>query len=217
MSFLNEDKRLQGIPMHLSHTDYQPFRRMLVRLKREIISLGIDSIRPGENTGNYIEPNDFKQWLDEEREVLVLDTRNDYELRVGTFEKAVDLDIKSFREFPEAVKKLEYDKSIPVVMFCTGGIRCEKASMVMEDQGWSEVYQIRGGILGYFKDTGGTHWDGDCFVFDQRVSVDKNLIEADHEMCFKCREPLSAEDLESDKYSIEEHCPYCFDSLVGVA
>ena len=217
VSFLNEDKRLQGIPMHLSHTDYQPYRRMLVRLKREIISLGIDSIRPGENTGNYIEPNDFKQWLDEEREVLVLDTRNDYELRVGTFEKAVDLDIKSFREFPEAVKKLEYDKSIPVVMFCTGGIRCEKASMVMEDQGWSEVYQSRGGILGYFKDTGGTHWDGDCFVFDQRVSVDKNLIEADHEMCFKCREPLSAEDLESDKYSIEEHCPYCFDSLVGVA
>lgn len=217
VSFLNEDKRLQGIPMHLSHTDYQPFRRMLVRLKREIISLGIDSIRPGENTGNYIEPNDFKQWLDEEREVLVLDTRNDYELRVGTFEKAIHLDIKSFREFPEAVKKLEYDKSIPVVMFCTGGIRCEKASMVMEDQGWSEVYQIRGGILGYFKDTGGTYWDGDCFVFDQRVSVDKNLIEADHEMCFKCREPLSAEDLESDKYSIEEHCPYCFDSLVGVA
>ena len=141
--FLEEDVRLRGISMHVSKSDYQPFRRMLVRLKKEIISLGIDEIRPADNEGRYIQPVDFKKWLDEGREVIVLDTRNDYELRVGTFENAVDLDIKSFKEFPDAVEELEYDKSTPVVMFCTGGIRCEKASMVMERKGWEEVYQSK--------------------------------------------------------------------------
>jgi len=214
ISFLEEDPRLIGIPMHISHSDYQPFRRMLVRLKKEIISLGMDEIRPVEKEGKYIDPNEFKRWLDEGKEVVILDTRNDYELRVGTFENAVDLDIKSFREFPDAVKRLDYDKSTPVVMFCTGGIRCEKASIVMEDQGWNEVYQIKGGVLGYFKETGGEHWQGDCFVFDQRVSLDKSLLESDHQMCFKCREPLSPDDLESERYSLEEYCPYCYDRLV---
>lgn len=214
ISFLEEDPRLIGIPMHISHSDYQPFRRMLVRLKKEIISLGMDEIRPVEKEAKYIDPNEFKRWLDEGKEVVVLDTRNDYELRVGTFENAVDLDIKSFREFPDAVKRLDYDKSTPVVMFCTGGIRCEKASIVMEDQGWNEVYQIKGGVLGYFKETGGEHWQGDCFVFDQRVSLDKDLLESDHQMCFKCREPLSPDDLESERYSLEEYCPYCYDRLV---
>ena len=210
VSFLEEDERFQGIPLQISHSDYQPFRRMLVRLKKEIISLGMDEIKPAETPGNFIEPNEFKRWLDEEREVIILDTRNDYELRVGTFQNAIDLDIKSFREFPEAIKKLEQDKSTPVVMFCTGGIRCEKASIVMENQGWKNVQQIKGGVLGYFKETGGAHWNGDCFVFDQRVSLDKNLREASHEMCFKCREPLSPDEMESEKYMLEGYCPYCY-------
>ena len=210
VSFLEEDERFHGIPLQISHSDYQPFRRMLVRLKKEIISLGMDEIKPAETPGNFIEPNEFKRWLDEEREVIILDTRNDYELRVGTFQNAIDLDIKSFREFPEAIKKLEQDKSTPVVMFCTGGIRCEKASIVMENQGWKNVQQIKGGVLGYFKETGGAHWNGDCFVFDQRVSLDKNLREASHEMCFKCREPLSPDEMESEKYMLEGYCPYCY-------
>ena len=216
-TFLEEDHRLRGIPIHISYSEYQPFRRMLVRLKKEIISLGVEEIKPAEHEGKYIQPLEFKTWLDDGREVVVLDTRNDYELRVGTFKNSVDLDIKSFRDFPNAVEELEYDKSTPVVMFCTGGIRCEKASMVMERKGWEEVYQIKGGVLGYFRETGGSHWNGDCFVFDQRVALDKNLNEADHEMCFKCREPLSPEDLESDKYSVEEYCPFCYDRLVGLA
>jgi len=216
ITFLEEDHRLQGIPVHTSYSEYQPFRRMLVRLKKEIISLGADEIRPAEHEGKYIEPLEFKTWLDDGREVVVLDTRNDYELRVGTFNNSVDLDIKSFRDFPAAAKSLEYDKSTPVVMFCTGGIRCEKASIVMENQGWEEVYQIKGGVLGYFRETGGSHWNGDCFVFDQRVALDKNLQEADHEMCFKCREPLSPEDLESDMYSVEEYCPFCYDTGAGL-
>jgi len=211
ISYLNEDKRFQDIPLHISYTNYQPFRRMLVRLKKEIIALGIDEIRPAEHTGQFIEPKEFKKWLDEEREVIVLDTRNDYELRLGTFENAIDLNIKSFRQFPEAIKKLKRDKSTPVVMFCTGGIRCEKASVVMENKGWENVYQIKGGILGYFKETDGAHWNGDCFVFDQRVSIDKNLNETEHEMCFACREPLTHNEMLSEKYILDECCPYCYE------
>tara|TARA_Y100001970_G_scaffold53658_2_gene68002 strand:- start:40104 stop:40961 length:858 start_codon:yes stop_codon:yes gene_type:complete len=211
INFLNQDERLSNIPLHISYTDYQPFKRMLVRLKKEIIALGMDEIRPVKHTGEFIEPLEFKEWLDQNREVIVLDTRNDYELRIGTFENAIDLNIKSFREFPEAIKNLDGNKSTPVVMFCTGGIRCEKASIVMENEGWSNVYQIKGGVLGYFKETGGAHWNGDCFVFDQRVAVGKDLNETDHEMCFACREPLTKEDLCSKKYSVEEYCPYCYE------
>jgi len=208
--FLNKDKRFKDIPLHISFTDYQPFRRMLVRLKKEIIALGMDEIRPAEHTGQFIEPTEFKKWLDEGKEVMVLDTRNDYELRLGTFENAIDLDIKSFRQFPDAIEKLEQNKSTPVVMFCTGGIRCEKASVVMENKGWENVYQIKGGVLGYFKETGGAHWNGDCFVFDQRVSIGKDLNETEHEMCFACREPLTKEEMLSEKYIVEKCCPYCY-------
>lgn len=211
VSFLETDERFQDITLHISYSEYQPFKRMLVRLKNEIISLGMDEIKPAERKGQYIQPKEFKKWLDEGKEVMILDTRNDYELRVGTFENAIDLDIKSFREFPEATKKLEQDKSTPVVMFCTGGIRCEKASVVMENQGWENVYQIKGGILGYFKECEGAHWNGDCFVFDKRVSVNPKLEETDHVLCFECRNPLSVEEQKSEDYVIEQYCPYCID------
>ena len=211
VSFLEADERFQGISLHISYSEYQPFKRMLVRLKNEIISLGMDEIKPTERKGQYIQPKEFKKWLDEGKEVMILDTRNDYELRVGTFENAIDLDIKSFREFPQATEKLEQDKTTPVVMFCTGGIRCEKASVVMENQGWENVYQIKGGILGYFKECGGAHWNGDCFVFDKRVSVNPELEESDHVLCFECRNPLSVEEQKSEDYMIEQYCPYCID------
>tara|TARA_B100000459_G_C8588105_1_gene206510 strand:- start:77 stop:937 length:861 start_codon:yes stop_codon:yes gene_type:complete len=211
VSFLEADERFQDISLHISYSEYQPFKRMLVRLKNEIISLGMDEIKPAERKGQYIQPKEFKKWLDEGKEVMILDTRNDYELRVGTFENAIDLDIKSFREFPQATKKLEQDKTTPVVMFCTGGIRCEKASVVMENQGWENVYQIKGGILGYFKECGGAHWNGDCFVFDKRVSVNTELEESDHVLCFECRNPLSVEEQKSEDYVIEQYCPYCID------
>jgi len=210
-SFLNRDKRFSNIPIHVSYTNYQPHNRMLVRLKKEIIALGMDEIRPAEQTGEYIEPLVFKEWLDENRKIIILDIRNYYELRIGTFENAIDLNINSFREFPEAIKNLEQDKSTPVVMFCTGGIRCEKASLVMEFEGWDNVYQIKGGILGYFKETGGAHWNGDCYVFDKRVAVGKNLCETEHEMCFACRQPLTKEELCSKRYLVEEYCPHCFE------
>jgi predicted sulfurtransferase len=212
LQFLEEEERFIGIPIHISYTDYQPFRRMLVRLKNEIISLGMDDVRPVKNTGKFIEPMEFKEWLDEGKEVLILDARNDYELRVGTFDNAIDLDIKSFRDFPAAIRSLpKEDKNKPLVMFCTGGIRCEKASVVMENEGWNNVYQIKGGILGYFKETGGAHWSGDCFVFDQRVALDKNLKETDTQMCFACREPSTEKEMQSEQFVIEECCPYCYE------
>ena len=208
--FIEKDERFREIPLKVSHSSYQPFRRMLVKLKKEIISLGLDEIRPAVSTGDRISPTEFKQMLDNGEEVVILDTRNDYETRVGKFENAVELDITTFRQFPEAANELpEEYRNKTVVMYCTGGIRCEKASAVMINQGFSDVRQLDGGILGYFEECGGAHWEGDCFVFDQRVALDHHLDETEFEMCFKCREPLSPNEQKSDDYVIGEHCPYC--------
>ena len=166
---LDKDERFADIPLKVSFTDYQPFNRMNVRKKNEIISVGLDHIRPADMTGDEIEPTDFKAMLDAGETVHVLDTRNDYELRIGTFENAIDLNIRTFRAFPEAIQRLpESMKDEPVVMFCTGGIRCEKASAIMMEAGFTKVKQLKGGVLGYFENVGGKHWNGDCFVFDQR-------------------------------------------------
>ena len=210
VEYLESDKRFSGIPKKFSRTDYQPFRRMLVKRKNEIISLGMPEIRPSEFTGPYIKPLDFKHLLDEGADILVLDARNDYETRIGSFEGAHELGISSFRGFPNAIESIsdEY-KSKTVVLYCTGGIRCEKASAVMLNAGFENVKQLEGGILGYFEECGGSNWNGDCFVFDQRVALDYNLSETDIQMCFKCREPLSVDEQNSDHYVIGEHCPYC--------
>jgi len=217
LEFLESDERFIGIPLKVTYNDYQPFRRMLVRLKKEIISLGMDDIRPVEFTGPNIKPNEFQEMLDNEEEVIVLDTRNDYEVRVGTFKNAIDLKIPSFRDFPEAVSNLpeEYKKK-PIVMFCTGGIRCEKASAVMLKSGFENVKQLEGGILDYFKDTDASHWDGDCFVFDDRVAVDKGLNETDYVMCYSCREPLTKEEVRSPDYKVDDYCPYCVEEKLSV-
>ena len=211
---LDGDERFSGIPLKTSYTDYQPFNRMNVRKKTEIISVGLDHIRPAQATGPEIEPLAFKAMLDRGDAVHVLDTRNDYELRVGTFENAIDLNIRTFRAFPEAIKQLpESMKDEPIVMFCTGGIRCEKASAIMMEAGFRNVKQLKGGILGYFEDVGGDHWDGDCFVFDQRVAVNPALDETEVVVCFACREPLSGAEQTSSDYVVGVSCPYCIDRV----
>ena len=209
IKFIEQDQRLIDIPLKKSYTEYQPFRRMIVKKKKEIISLGLDNVRPVEHTSPSISPKELKKWLDENKDFILLDTRNDYELRVGTFENSVNLKLKTFRDFPDSVKNLEENKSKPVVMFCTGGIRCEKASVVMEKEGWENVFQLEGGILNYFEECGGSYWNGDCFVFDQRVAVNPTLKETEIEMCFICREPLSVDEQKSEDYVILKHCPYC--------
>jgi len=209
---LDKDGRFAEIPLKVSYTEYQPFNRMNVRKKNEIISVGLDHIRPADFTGEELEPRDFKAMLDAGEPVHVLDTRNDYELRVGTFENAIDLDIRTFRAFPEAIQRLpESMKDEPVVMFCTGGIRCEKASAIMMEAGFTNVKQLKGGVLGYFEQVGGDHWNGDCFVFDQRVAVNPSLDETEVVVCFACREPLSKEEQNSPDYVIGMSCPYCID------
>lgn len=213
INFLEEDDRFLNIPLKVTYSETQPFRRMKVRLKKEIISLGRKDINPRELTGERISPQDLKSLLDNKEDVLVLDTRNEYETRVGKFENAIDLNLDTFRDFPEAIESLpEEYKDKQIVMYCTGGIRCEKASAVMMKAGFADVKQLEGGVLDYFKETGGAYWEGDCFVFDERVALDTELNETDYTYCYICREPLSAEEKASPDFKINEHCPYCIKS-----
>ena len=212
IEFLESDKRFVDIPLKISYTDYQPFRRMLVRLKKEIISLGLDDVRPAEFTAPNIKPQELKNMLDKNEDLVILDTRNDYETRVGLFENAIDLNLSTFRDFPEAILDLpEEYKTKQIVMYCTGGIRCEKASVVMMNAGFENVKQLEGGVLRYFEETDGSHWKGDCFVFDQRVAVDTELNETEYSMCFACREPLTKQERRSNDYKFDSYCPYCVD------
>ena len=213
IEFMEEDSRFSDIPLKKTFSETQPFRRMKVRLKKEIISLGRDDINPRELTGDYISPRELFEMYETKEDVIVLDTRNEYETRVGLFENAIDLQLDTFRDFPSAIETLpEEYKDKQIVMYCTGGIRCEKASAVMMKAGFSDVKQLEGGVLDYFKETGGAYWNGDCFVFDERVALDKELKETEYIYCYICREPLSAEEKASPDFKINEYCPYCIDS-----
>ena len=202
---------LESLMPKVSISEKQPFNRMLVRLKKEIISFGMESIRPANYTSPKISAGELKQWLDEGRPVTLLDTRNDYEVKLGTFKGAIIPNINTFREFPEAVRKLpDTLKYQPVVMFCTGGIRCEKAGPFMENEGFTNIYQLDGGILKYFEECGGEHYEGECFVFDQRVGVDPALRESDYAVCFACQAPLDSADQEDPRHVVGVSCPRCF-------
>jgi UPF0176 protein len=195
----------------VSVSDEQPFNRMLVRIKKEIIAFGVPDIEPAKRTTPKLAPSELKRWLDEGRPVTLLDTRNDYELKLGTFNNAVALGIDHFRNFPAAIHQLPDElKQQPIVMFCTGGIRCEKAGPYMEREGFQKVYQLDGGILKYFEDCGGKHYTGECFVFDKRVGVDAGLSESENTQCFNCLEPLSAADQADARYVFGQSCPHCF-------
>ena len=213
--FMEQDRRFLDIPLKKTYSETQPFRRMKVRPKKEIISLGRDDINPRELTGEYVTPKELFAMYENNEDVIVLDTRNEYETRVGLFENAVDLQLDTFRDFPDAIEQLpEEYKDKQIVMYCTGGIRCEKASAVMLKAGFSDVKQLEGGVLDYFKETGGKYWNGDCFVFDERVALDTDLNETEYIYCYICREPLSAEEKASPDFKINEYCPFCVDKIV---
>ena len=215
IEFMENDSRFLNIPLKRTYSETQPFRRMKVRLKKEIISLGRDDINPRELTGEYVTPQELLNMYENNDDVVVLDTRNEYETRVGLFENAVDLQLDTFRDFPKAIEQLpEEYKDKQIVMYCTGGIRCEKASAVMLKAGFTDVKQLEGGVLDYFKETGGKYWNGDCFVFDERVALDKDLNETEYIYCYICREPLSAEEKASPDFKINEYCPYCIKKTV---
>lgn len=202
---------LETLEPKYSETDHQPFRRMLVRLKKEIISFGVEGIEPGKRTSPKLAAKELKRWLDEGRPVTLLDTRNEYEVRLGTFRNALTVGIDTFRQFPAAVAKMpEEMKEAPIVMFCTGGIRCEKAGPFMEREGFKNIFQLDGGILKYFEECGSAHYDGECFVFDERVGVDPSLSETDSTRCYACQSPLSVEEQADSRYVQGKSCPYCF-------
>ena len=211
LSTLRSQPEFADIPVKESLSDHQPFSRMLVRLKKEIISMGVDAIRPKVKTSPKLTAKELKQWLDDGKDLTLYDVRNDYEIEVGTFKNAVPAGIDHFRLFPEATKQLpDTMKQKPLVMFCTGGIRCEKAGPLMEEQGFEQVYQLDGGILKYFEECGGDHYDGDCFVFDKRVAVDPDLQETDAGQCYACQSVLTAEQQQSPQYKPPHSCPICF-------
>ena len=196
-----------------SFSENQPFRRMLVRLKKEIIAFGVEGIEPGKKSSAKISAKTLKQWIDEGKPLTLLDTRNDYEIRMGTFEGALAAGVEHFREFPDAVEKLSPElKDRTIVMFCTGGIRCEKAGPFMERAGFQNVFQLDGGILKYFEECGGAHYKGDCFVFDRRVCVDSQLRETAAAICFSCQMPLTEQEQRHPHYLVGETCPFCHPS-----
>ncbi len=175
-SFLGSHPMGQGLVYKESYSEEIPFQKLLIKLKKEIIPLGDSDIKPAQLSGSKISPLELKQWLDENRDFEFLDTRNDYEIQFGTFEKAQSLGLRHFRNFTKKLSALPDDRKLrPLVMFCTGGIRCEKASVAAMKLGFQDVYQLDGGILKYFEECGGSHYRGDCFVFDERVALNSRL------------------------------------------
>ena len=209
-AYLEADSRFAGMEYKRSLSGDQPFNRMLVKLKKEIISMGMPEINPAQRPAPAVKPLTLKAWLDEGRDLVLLDTRNEYEIRLGTFRNIAHLDIDTFRVFPKAVARLDDSlKDRTVVTFCTGGIRCEKAAPLLQSYGFKHVFQLEGGILKYFEDVGGAHYDGECFVFDRRVALNAQLEVTGTVQCFNCLSPVSREDQQSPDYSAHEYCPHC--------
>ena len=201
---------LEDLTAKESESSAPPFRRMHVKIRKEIVTFGVEGIDPARAPAPRLDPRTLKQWLDEGRPVTLLDTRNDYEVRLGTFEKAIDPGIRSFREFPRALEQLPPElKEQPVVTFCTGGIRCEKAAPLLIQKGFRQVFQLEGGILKYFEHCGDAHYKGDCFVFDHRIGVDPKLAETATPLCRVCQHPLSEADLADPRHIPGKSCPHC--------
>ena len=215
LDFFKSDERLADISWKQSYADKVPFFRMKVRLKKEIVTIGLSDVDPRQKVGEYVKSNDWNNLISDP-EVLLIDTRNDYEYEVGTFDGAINPNTNNFREFPQYIhKNFDPDKHKKIAMFCTGGIRCEKASSYLLTQGFEDVYHLEGGILKYLEDVKkqDSLWQGECFVFDQRVTVDHDLKPGGFDQCHGCRRPISETDKQSDKYLQGVSCPKCYDRL----
>lgn len=196
-----------------SHADKLPFYRLKVRLKKEIVAMGVPETDPTKIVGTYVDPADWNALITDP-DTVVIDTRNDYEIKVGTFKNAINPETDAFREFPDWVKRNEnLLKGKKIAMFCTGGIRCEKSTAYVKSLGYDDVFHLKGGILKYLEEVPEekSTWDGECFVFDERVAVKHGLELGDHKLCRACRHPLSPEDLRSDKFVAGVSCHHCFD------
>ena len=215
LAYLRQDPRLAEIDHKESFYQEQPFYRMKVKLKKEIVTMGVEGIDPNHVVGTYVEAKDWNALISDP-DVVVVDTRNDYEYAIGSFENAINPETTTFREFPDYVKQnLDPSKHKKVAMFCTGGIRCEKSTAYMKEQGFDEVYHLKGGILKYFEEVPAEQslWNGECFVFDNRVAVNHQLEKGQYDQCHGCRYPITEEDKQSPLYEKGVSCPHCHDKL----
>jgi UPF0176 protein len=209
------ENRFADLEHKESFASEHPFYRMKVKLKKEIVTLGVAGVSPTKLVGTYVKPEDWNALISDP-EVLLIDTRNDYEVDIGTFKGAIDPKTTTFREFPAYIAEhFDKTKHKKVAMFCTGGIRCEKASSYMMDQGFEEVFHLQGGILKYLETVpeAQSMWEGECFVFDQRVAVKHNLEVGEFDQCYACRHPLSPVEMQSTQYTPGISCPYCYDKI----
>jgi UPF0176 protein len=212
---LRQDSRLANIDFKESTTSTLPFKRTRVKIKKEIVTMGVPGIDPRHTAGTYLNPTEWNQLLSDP-DVLLVDTRNDYEYQVGTFRNAVNPQTVSFRELPRYVREhLDPEKHRKIAMFCTGGIRCEKSTAYMKTQGFDEVYHLKGGILKYLEKTPqqDSLWEGECFVFDERVTVNHRLEKGSYDQCNACRMPITLADKASDRFQQGVSCPHCHDRL----
>jgi len=217
LKWLKSDSRFADLKHKESFDDLMPFYRRKVKLKKEIVTMGEPDIDPKKSVGTYVKPKEWNKLISDP-DVTLIDTRNSYEVNIGSFKNAVNPDTKSFRSFPSFVKEnLHPDKNKKVAMFCTGGIRCEKSTAYLKSQGFDEVYHLQGGILKYLEevDEKETMWQGECFVFDNRVTVDHSLNKGSFDQCHACRMPITEQEKQSEKYVKGESCTHCFESITS--
>ena len=215
LAHLNADPRIAGLVHKESYADKAPFYRLKVKLKKEIVTLGVPDLKTAEMVGEYVAPEDWNALISDPN-VVVVDTRNDYEVGIGTFNRAINPKTNSFTEFPQWVAEQSKEGGVlhgkpRVAMFCTGGIRCEKSTNFLLGQGVEEVYHLKGGILQYLEDVPKDQslWDGECYVFDQRVSVGHGLVPGDYDSCHACRRPISPTDKADPAFEQGVQCPHC--------
>ena len=212
IEWLALDARFSSLEKKESYAELNPFYRTKVKVKKEIVTMGVNDIDPRHISGTYVEPKDWNELIDDP-EVLLLDTRNQYEIEIGSSQRATNPETESFREFPDYVsKKLDPNKHKKIAMFCTGGIRCEKSTAYLKQQGFQEVYHLRGGILQYLEDVpeAESKWKGECFVFDNRVTVNHQLEQGNYDQCHACRMPITESDKQKKEYRSGVSCHYCF-------
>ena len=216
LDYIKSHKGFNDLDIKYSSSDINPFVRLKVKLKEEIVTIGDKSIDPTKSAGEYVEPENWNDLIDD-KNTIIIDTRNNYEYSIGTFKNSLNPNTTKFREFPKWLKRNKFTvhekNNKNIAMFCTGGIRCEKASSLMKEKGFKNVYHLKGGILKYFESVSKekSRWQGECFVFDDRVSVKHDLSKGTYDMCHGCRMPITENDKKSKKYIRGVACPKCFD------
>ena len=211
INHLKKMLNIRKIEIKINQTDFLPFNKMKVRLKKEIVSLGQGNIDVIKYRGKLLNTIEWNKII-KNRSTNLIDVRNNFEIEIGTFKNAYNLKMESFRDFPKRFERLNLKKNSNIAMYCTGGIRCEKASAYLKKKGFKNVYQLKGGIIDYFKDNKNKKnllWNGECFVFDQRVTITKNLVKGKYTQCYGCRRPLLKKDLKSKFYIKGVSCRFC--------